>query len=128
MSYYADVIKHVEKRHNARTNLRFSNYGTWHFCAKGKLSPFLIVAFMFDEQDGTFTYYQNTGLSHYVTGVGCMPNGASCQERWRMADLDDALIRLACYISDAKEGETLPHHDICLFWDEATREKYGVPK
>jgi hypothetical protein len=115
MSYYDKVIAHVEQKLGAVTTRRFTNVGHWMFCPAEKFSPFLVVAFGFNDDYGTFSYYAGKGLDlnqGYVNGCGCMPGGCVRQEHWRLPDLDQALTNLTAYVGLAKQGCALPMGDV----------------
>lgn len=121
MSYYNDVIKHVEETLGAHTSLRFTNCGSWHFRAPGKFTPYLKVAFFFDDSAGTFAYYVGDNVSCEGTGIGCRPQGCQRQERWNLTELDQALENLAKYADEAQRTGTLSvHGGVHLCWDEET--------
>ncbi len=126
MSYYDDVIKHVETTLGARTTRRFVNYGSWHFCKAGKFSPFLKVSFAFNDGDGTFAYYIGDHVSGEGTGCGCMPIGCQRQESWTLKELDKALENLAFYVREAQTKGTLPvRGGVHLCWTPAQMKKHA---
>lgn len=73
------------------------------------------MAFGFQDDYGTFSYYHGKGIGQadgFVNGCGCLPRGCAYQTHWRMHTLDKALELLDAFEKAVRQHATVPVGDI----------------
>lgn len=112
----ADVVK------------RFSNVGSLMFCRGGKLAPFFVAAFNFEDRFSTLAYFKPGPRVDYGTGAGGMRRGTLRQETFELHEADTAYANLMTYVAAAAAGafDAIPRHGVCLGWDSDMVDKHKM--
>ena len=133
MNYNRLLARFVEKQRLVGVEAilchRWANVGRIDICRPGMLSPFMVVAFHFDDQFSTLAYFKPGPRCDYNTGSGCMCPGAIRQETFQAHQADEAFSNLMCYANLALNNDWagLPTKGVYLGWTAEMERDHAAP-